>query len=71
MNLRGIGDDHPDGPDEIRDLVWMTSLHGLTRPQEELPEELLFERPPQDPLAYGFDAKLNALEMTETTQDCE
>lgn len=27
--IDGIGDDHPDGPDFIRDLVWGTTLQGM------------------------------------------
>lgn len=70
--LGGIGNDHPDGPDELRDLVWMTALHGLKKPVEELPEELLFERPS---IRFGeiqTDAKLDRLLGLESTgPDCE
>lgn len=34
--IDGIGDDHPDGPDLIRDLVWGTTLQGMF-PSEDAP----------------------------------
>lgn len=69
--LRGPGDDHPDGPDLIRDLVWMTALHGLTEPKEEPPEDYLFEKPPPIPGATGLDQKLDVVLERDTTNDCE
>lgn len=69
--LRGLGDDHPDGPDLIRDLVWGTALQNMAL-EEEVPEHLLFERPP---LLWGqqpTDIKLDAVVRQEdTAQDCE
>jgi hypothetical protein len=69
--LRGIGDDHPDGPDLIRDLVWGTALQNLQL-EDEVPEHLLFQRPG---LLWGqqtTDPKLDAVVRREdTAPDCE
>lgn len=72
MNLPGdIGDDHPDGPDLIRDLVWGTALQNLPL-VEEVPEHLLFERPALQWGEQRTDEKLDAVVRREdTAQDCE
>lgn len=67
----GIGDDHPDGPDVIRDLVWGTALQNLPL-VEEVPEHLLFERPAPQWGEQTMDLKLDAVVRREdTAQDCE
>jgi hypothetical protein len=69
--LRGIGDDHPDGPDVIRDLVWGTALQNLPL-EDEVPEHLLFERPAPLWGEQKTDIKLDAVVRREdTAQDCE
>ena len=69
MNSRGNDRAIPEGPDG--DLVWMTPLHGQQL-DEELPEELLFERPEWNPLATGQDEKLTAVVLREdAVVDCE
>lgn len=71
MSLRGIGDDHPDGPDLIRDLVWGTALQNLPL-VEEPPEQLLFERPALQWGEQTTDLKLDAVVRREdTAMDCE
>lgn len=66
-----VGDDHPEGPDPIRDLVWGTALWNMGL-VDEVPEHMLFERPGQIPLATGLDQKLDAvLRREDTANDCE
>lgn len=69
--LSGIGDDHPDGPDPIRDLVWGTALQNMQL-EDEVPEHLLFQRPEARWGQQKTDIKLDAVVRREdTVPDCE
>lgn len=57
-------DDHPDGPDFIRDLVWGTALQNMEL-VDEPPEEFLFERPEQRWGCITTDEKLDAVVRRE------
>lgn len=71
MSLAGVGDDHPDGPDIIRDLVWGTALQNMAL-SEEVPEHLLFERRAPIWGEQTTDIKLDAVVRREgTAKDCE
>lgn len=63
----GLGDDHPDGPDPLRDSVWEEAVTAMA-----LEAELAFERPPFRFGEIRTDAKLDAvLQREETDQDPE
>lgn len=61
-----LGDDHPDGPDIIRDTVWTEAITAMA-----MEAELAFDRPAPRFGEIQTDEKLDAVVRRDTTPNRE
>ena len=59
-----LSDDHPDGPDPIRDMVWGDAITGMA-----LEAELAFERPHTRFGETTTDPELDAVVRRDSTPE--